>query len=52
MDARGRGPVEVRAGSAGQFDIVIGGKLVYSRHVTGRFPTPTDLAAMPSPDSA
>lgn len=43
IEARGRGPVEVRPGKSGQFDIVVGEKLVYSRYQTGRFPSDADL---------
>ena len=43
MDAHGHGPVELRAGKAGQFDILVGDKLVYSRYETGRFPWEADL---------
>jgi predicted Rdx family selenoprotein len=43
MEAKGRGPVEVRTGKSGQFDIAVDGKLAYSRHDTGRFPRDEDL---------
>jgi predicted Rdx family selenoprotein len=47
FEARGRGPVEAHVGSTGQFDIVAGGKLVYSKRDTGRFPTEADLEKLP-----
>jgi hypothetical protein len=43
FEARGRGPVEMQVGGRGQFDIVIGGQLAYSKHKTGRFPSEADL---------
>ncbi len=43
IEARGRGPVEIRAGKSGQFDVTVDGKLVYSRYQTGRFPVEADL---------
>lgn len=43
LEARGRGPVDVQPGKAGQFDVLIDDKLVYSRYQTGRFPWEADL---------
>ena len=43
LEERGRGPVELQTGKAGQFDLVANGKLVYSRYETGRFPWEADL---------
>jgi predicted Rdx family selenoprotein len=43
IEARGRGPVEIQPGKAGQFDVVIDEKLVYSRYETGRFPSEAEL---------
>jgi predicted Rdx family selenoprotein len=43
IEARERGPVEIRPGKTGQFDVVIGERLVYSRYETGRFPSDADL---------
>ncbi len=43
LEARGRGPVEVQPGKSGQFDILVGASLAYSRHATGRFPSDADL---------
>jgi predicted Rdx family selenoprotein len=43
LEARGRGPVDVRQGKTGQFDIVVDEKLVYSRYETGRFPSDAEL---------
>ena len=46
VEARGHGPVEVQPGGSGQFDILVDGRLVYSRYTTGRFPQDADLEAM------
>jgi predicted Rdx family selenoprotein len=43
IEARGRGAVEIQPGKAGQFDVVIDEKLVYSRYETGRFPSEAEL---------
>jgi selT/selW/selH-like putative selenoprotein len=43
IETRGRGPIEVRPGKTGQFDIVVNDKLVYSRYETGRFPSDAEL---------
>ena len=43
FDARDRGPVELQPGKSGQFDVVVEGKLAYSRYDTGRFPWESDL---------
>lgn len=43
FEARGRGPVDIQPGRTGQFDVVLDGKLAYSRHKTGRFPVDADL---------
>jgi selT/selW/selH-like putative selenoprotein len=43
IEARGRGPVDVQPGTAGQFDVFVGDQLVYSRYQTGRFPWEADL---------
>jgi hypothetical protein len=43
FESRGRGPVDVLVGKTGQFDIVIDGRLAYSKHQTGRFPSTADL---------
>jgi len=34
---------ELIKGSAGVFDVAAGGKLIYSRHRTGRFPAPAEI---------
>jgi selT/selW/selH-like putative selenoprotein len=46
FDARGRGPVQVQVGRAGQFEILADGQTVYSKAQTGRFPSEADLAAL------
>jgi predicted Rdx family selenoprotein len=43
LEARGKGPVEIRPGKTGQFDVVVDGQLAYSRGETGRFPWEADL---------
>jgi predicted Rdx family selenoprotein len=43
IEARGRGPVDIEAGKTGQFDVLVDGKVVYSRYDTGLFPTESDL---------
>ena len=43
FESRGRGPVDIQPGKTGQFDVVIDGKLAYSRYQTGRFPDDTAL---------
>lgn len=43
FDAHNRGPVDIQPGKVGQFDVVIDGKLAYSRYETGRFPGDADL---------
>ena len=44
FEARNRGPVDLETGKSGQFDVVLDGKLAYSRYETGRFPAEADLA--------
>lgn len=46
MEAKGHGPVEIKPGKSGQFDVVIDGRLAYSRYETGRFPWEADLEAI------
>jgi predicted Rdx family selenoprotein len=43
IEARGCGPVELKTGKSGQFDIVAGAETLYSRFETGRFPWEPDL---------
>jgi predicted Rdx family selenoprotein len=43
FESRGRGPVDIQIGKSGQFDIVVGGHLAYSKYKTGRFPSEADL---------
>jgi len=43
LEAKGRGPVEIEAGKTGQFDVLVDGKLAYSRYDTGRFPGDAEL---------
>jgi selT/selW/selH-like putative selenoprotein len=47
LEAQGRGPVDIQQGKSGQFDVVVDGKLVYSRYETGRFPSEAELAELP-----
>ena len=43
IEDHGRGPVDIQTGKSGQFDVVVDGKLAYSRYETGRFPWEADL---------
>lgn len=43
IEARGHGPVEMRTGKSGQFDLSVDGQPVYSRYDTGRFPSEEEL---------
>ena len=43
FESRQRGPVEIQPGKSGQFDVVIDGKLAWSRYQTGKFPWEADL---------
>ena len=47
FEAHGRGPVDIQSGKTGQFDVVVEGKLAYSRYETGRFPSDADLQKIP-----
>jgi predicted Rdx family selenoprotein len=49
IETKGRGPVELETGQSGQFDLVIDGKLVYSRYAVGRFPSEADLEQLAGP---
>ena len=44
QEARGVEPELVR-GDNGVFDVVADGKLIYSKHQTGRFPDPDEILA-------
>jgi selenoprotein W-related protein len=44
QDARGV-EAELVPGSNGVFDVVVDGKLIYSKHRTGRFPDPDEILA-------
>jgi predicted Rdx family selenoprotein len=46
IDSHGHGPVDIRQGQSGQFDVVVNGDLAYSRYETGRFPSEADLEKM------
>jgi predicted Rdx family selenoprotein len=46
FESRGRGPVDIQVGKSGQFDIVVNGRLAYSKYKTGRFPSETDLETL------
>lgn len=43
FESRARGPVDIQVGKSGQFDVVVDGRLAYSRVETGRFPSEADL---------
>jgi predicted Rdx family selenoprotein len=46
IESHGHGPVEIQQGKSGQFDVVVDGRIEYSRYETGRFPSEADLAKM------
>jgi len=46
LEERGRGPVQVQPGGRGQFDVVMDGRVAYSRYETGRFHAAADLEKM------
>jgi hypothetical protein len=43
IEGRGRGPVTLEPGKSGQFDVVVDGKVAYSRYDTRTFPSEGDL---------
>ena len=43
IEGRGRGAVQIEAGKTGQFDVLVEGRLVYSRYDTGTFPDEAKL---------
>jgi predicted Rdx family selenoprotein len=43
IEGRGRGPVDIQPGKSGQFDVVVDGKVAYSRYDTRTFPSEADL---------
>jgi selT/selW/selH-like putative selenoprotein len=46
LERKGRSDIELRPGKSGQFDITVDGKLAYSRHRTGRFPSDAEIDAL------
>jgi predicted Rdx family selenoprotein len=48
FEARGRGPVDIQVGKSGQFDVVVDGRLAYSKYKTGRFPSEAELEKLPA----
>jgi selT/selW/selH-like putative selenoprotein len=40
--------VDIQPGRTGQFDVVVNGKVAFSRYETGRFPSETELANIPA----
>jgi predicted Rdx family selenoprotein len=38
--------VDIQPGRTGQFDVIVDGRVAYSRYETGRFPSEADLAAI------
>lgn len=46
LQAKGVGDVECKTGRSGQFDIVIDGRVAYSRYETGRFPSEEEIARL------
>jgi predicted Rdx family selenoprotein len=49
LEARGKGPVDLQTGKSGQFDVVIDGRLAWSRYETRGFPSDADLAKLAGP---
>jgi len=49
FESRGRGPVDIQVGKSGQFDIVVDGRLAYSKYKTGRIPADADLERIAAP---
>jgi predicted Rdx family selenoprotein len=48
FESRKRGPVEIQLGKTGQFDVLVDGRLVWSRHAAGGgFPSDADLSKIP-----
>jgi len=48
LSRKGITGVELQLGKSGQFDVVVDGKLMYSRHQTGRFPSDQDIDKLAS----
>jgi len=48
LQRKGIATIELQAGRSGQFDVVIDGKLAYSRYDTGRFPSDQDIDKLAS----
>ena len=46
LTAKGPAEIELIRGRGGIFDITIDGKLAYSKHQTGRFPTDEEVRAL------
>ena len=46
IEGRGHGAVSVQPGKSGQFDVMVDGRVAYSRYDTGSFPSEADLEAM------
>jgi len=40
--------IDLQTGKSGQFDVVVDGKLQYSRYQTGRFPSDQDIDKLAS----
>ena len=43
LETTGTHQFDLQAGKSGQFDITIDGKLAFSRHKLGRFPTDQEI---------
>ena len=46
MKSLGATEIELKTGTAGQFDVWVDGTLRYSRFATGRFPTEAEIDAL------
>ena len=46
LEQLGIADIDIAPGKSGQFDITVDGKLAYSKHQTGRFPTDDEVDAL------
>lgn len=49
LKSLGAQDIELKHGASGQFDVFIDGKIGYSRHDTGRFPTDSEIDKLAKP---
>lgn len=46
LEQFGISDIDIVPGKSGQFDVTVDGRLAYSRHQTGRFPTDDEIDAL------